>query len=84
MDGLRGDLGQLLNDWLEKRRVATRDAHVRLMYGTAALVVVAILVCCLLVYTLFIERPHYSSSDARLRKFIPIPQRSTGRPRTTR
>lgn len=56
MDGLRGDLGQLLNDWREKRRVATRDAHVRLMYGTAALVVVAVPVCCLLVYTLFIER----------------------------
>ncbi|MFL9913658.1 diguanylate cyclase domain-containing protein [Paraburkholderia sp. RL17-337-BIB-A] len=56
MDGLRRDLGQLLNDWREKRRVATRDAHVRLVYGTAALAVVAVLVCCLLVYTLFIQR----------------------------
>lgn len=64
MDGLRSDLGQLLNDWREKRRVATRDAHARLVYGTAALAVVAVLVCCLLVYTLFIQRRAFAKIHA--------------------
>jgi hypothetical protein len=50
---LRSDLGRLLNDWREKRRGATRDAHVRLVYGTTALASVAVLACCLLVYTLY-------------------------------
>jgi diguanylate cyclase (GGDEF)-like protein len=64
MDNLRSDLGLLLNDWREKRRVATRDAHVRLVYGTAALAVVAVLVCCLLVYTLFIQRRAFAKIHA--------------------
>ena len=64
MDSLRSDLGQLLNDWREKRRVATRDAHVRLVYGTAALAVVAVLVCSLLVYTLFIQRRAFAKIHA--------------------
>lgn len=34
MDSLRSDLGQLLNDWREKRRVATPDAHIRLVSVT--------------------------------------------------
>ncbi|RDK03489.1 diguanylate cyclase domain-containing protein [Paraburkholderia lacunae] len=64
MDSLRGDLGQLLNAWREKRRVATRDAHVRLVYGTAALAAVAVFVCCLLVYTLFIQRRAFARVHA--------------------
>lgn len=64
MDGLRSDLGQLLNEWREKRRVATHDAHVRLVYGSAALAVVAVLVCCLLVYTLFIQRRAFAKVHA--------------------
>jgi diguanylate cyclase (GGDEF)-like protein len=64
MESLRSDLGQLLNDWREKRRVAARDAHVRLVYGTAALAVVAVLVCCLLVYTLFIQRCAFAKIHA--------------------
>jgi CHASE3 domain sensor protein len=44
-ESFRTDLDQLLNDWRAKRRVATRDAHIRLAYGAAALAVVAVLVC---------------------------------------
>jgi diguanylate cyclase (GGDEF)-like protein len=64
MESLRSDLRQLLNDWREKRRAATRDAHFRLVYGTAALAVVAVLVCCLLVYTLFIQRRAFAKIHA--------------------
>ncbi|MFL9906866.1 diguanylate cyclase domain-containing protein [Paraburkholderia sp. RL17-337-BIB-A] len=64
MESLRTDLDHLLNDWREKRRVATRDAHIRLVYGAAALAVVAVLVCCLMVYTLFIQRRAFAKVHA--------------------
>ncbi|MCI0150325.1 diguanylate cyclase [Paraburkholderia sediminicola] len=56
MDELRHDLDLLLGDWRERRRVATLDAHQRLVFGSAALAAVAILVCCLMVYTVFVQR----------------------------
>jgi diguanylate cyclase (GGDEF)-like protein len=64
MESLRTDLGRLLDDWREKRRVATHDAHIRLVYGAAALAVVAVLVCCLMVYTLFIQRRAFAKVHA--------------------
>lgn len=64
MDGLRRDLGQLLSDWRERRKVATRDAHERLVFGTAALAVVAVLTCCLLVYTLIVQRRAFAKVNA--------------------
>jgi len=64
MDGLRHDLGLLLDDWRERRRVATRDAHQRLVFGTAALAAVAVLVCCLMVYTVFIQRRAFARVHA--------------------
>ncbi|MFM0078767.1 diguanylate cyclase [Paraburkholderia sediminicola] len=56
MDVLRADLGELMTDWRARRASATHDAHGRLAFGTGALVVLALLVCSLLVYTLFIQR----------------------------
>ncbi|WP_207000841.1 GGDEF domain-containing protein [Trinickia mobilis] len=64
MDSLRGDLNQLLADWRAKRGAATRDAHERLVFGTAALAVVALLTCCLMVYTLFIQRRAFARVHA--------------------
>jgi diguanylate cyclase (GGDEF)-like protein len=64
MESLRTDLGRLLDDWREKRRVATHDAHIRLVYGAAALAVVAVLVCCLMVYILFIQRRAFAKVHA--------------------
>lgn len=56
MDALRRDLGSLLDDWRQRRKVAVEDAHERLVFGTAALAVVAVFVCCLLLYTLTVQR----------------------------
>ncbi|CAD6557999.1 hypothetical protein LMG28727_06502 [Paraburkholderia kirstenboschensis] len=64
MDGLRQDLSLLLNDWRERRRVATEDAHQRLVFGSAALVAIAVLVCCLMVYTVYIQRRAFARVHA--------------------
>jgi CHASE3 domain sensor protein len=48
MDGLRRDLGLLLGDWRDRRRLAAEDARHRLVSGSAALGAVAILLCCLM------------------------------------
>lgn len=64
MDGLRQDLSLLLNDWRERRRVATEDAHQRLMFGSAALVAIAVLVCCLMGYTVYIQRRAFARVHA--------------------
>jgi diguanylate cyclase (GGDEF)-like protein len=64
MDGLRQDLSLLLNDWRERRRVATEDAHQRLIFGSAALVAIAVLVCCLMGYTVYIQRRAFARVHA--------------------
>jgi len=64
MDGLRQDLGLLLNDWRERRSAAMRDAHQRLVFGSAALVAIALLVCCLMVYTVYIQRRAFARVHA--------------------
>jgi diguanylate cyclase (GGDEF)-like protein len=56
MDSLRSDLGDLLNDWRARRAAAVRDARERLVWGTIALAVLALLICGLLVYTLFVQK----------------------------
>ena len=53
---LRNELGDLLDDWRARRAAAVRDAHDRLVYGTVALAVLAVLICALLIYTLFVQR----------------------------
>lgn len=64
MDALRLDLGTLLNEWRQKRKAAVQDAHERLVFGTAALAVVAILVCLLMVYTVFVQRRAFAKVHA--------------------
>jgi diguanylate cyclase (GGDEF)-like protein len=64
MEALRQDLGLLLNEWRERRRVATQDAHQRLMFGSAALVAIAVLVCCLMVYTVYVQRRAFARVHA--------------------
>ncbi|CAB3702443.1 diguanylate cyclase domain-containing protein [Paraburkholderia rhynchosiae] len=64
MDALRQDLGLLLSDWRERRKVATQDAHERLMFGSAALVAIAVLVCCLMVYTIYVQRRAFARVHA--------------------
>jgi diguanylate cyclase (GGDEF)-like protein len=56
MATLRNELGDLLSDWRTRRAAAVRDAHDRLWYGTIALAVLAVLICGLLVYTLYVQR----------------------------
>ncbi|MBO7819322.1 diguanylate cyclase domain-containing protein [Burkholderia pseudomallei] len=64
MDALRQDIGRLLDEWRQRRRVATQDAHERLVFGTAALTVAAVLVCCLMVYALFVQRRAFANIRA--------------------
>ena len=64
MDHLRHDLGLLLDDWREKRKVAVDDAYRRLVFGTAALAVVAVLVCCLMVYSAIVQRRAFKKVHA--------------------
>lgn len=64
MDALRLDLGTLLNDWRQKRKDAVQDAHERLVFGTAALAAVAVLVCLLMVYTVFVQRRAFAKVHA--------------------
>ena len=64
MDGLRHDLGALLDDWRQKRKVAVQDAHERLVFGTAALAVVAIFICCMMVYTVLVQRRAFAKVQA--------------------
>ncbi len=64
MDGLRQNLGLLLNDWRERRRAAMQDAHERLVFGSAALVAMAVLVCCLMTYTVYIQRRAFARVHA--------------------
>jgi diguanylate cyclase (GGDEF)-like protein len=64
MDVFRDDMGQLLDRWQRKRKAATRDAHERLVFGTAALAVVAVLVGCLMIYTLHIQRRAFAKVHA--------------------
>lgn len=61
---LRRDLGLLLNDWRERRSAAMQDAHQRLVFGSAALVAIALLVCCLMVYTVYIQRRAFARVHA--------------------
>ncbi|PRX33367.1 CHASE3 domain-containing protein [Paraburkholderia sp. BL18I3N2] len=56
MDELREDLGSLLSDWENVGMVAVRDVNQRTLVAAAALAIIAVLVCCLLVYTLLIQR----------------------------
>ncbi|MFM0259761.1 CHASE3 domain-containing protein [Paraburkholderia sediminicola] len=76
MDSLRSDLGQLLNDWREKRR--SRLAMRTSGWCTAQLRWRLLPFWCVVCWS-----THSSSSGARLQKFMRIPG-STGRPRTTR
>ncbi|CAB3648799.1 hypothetical protein LMG22037_00844 [Paraburkholderia phenoliruptrix] len=64
MDGLREDLNLLLNNWRDRRKAATQDAHRRLVFGSAALVAIAVLVCCLMVYTVYIQRRAFARVHA--------------------
>jgi diguanylate cyclase (GGDEF)-like protein len=64
MDALRQDLNGLLNDWRQKRKTAVQDAHERLVFGTAALAIVAIFTCCLMVYTVFVQRRAFAKVQA--------------------
>ncbi|MFC0398901.1 GGDEF domain-containing protein [Paraburkholderia rhizosphaerae] len=64
MDSLRADLGALLHDWRARRAAAVRDAHDRIVWGTAALAALAVLICGLLVYTLFVQRRAFGKMSA--------------------
>lgn len=64
MDDLRHHLVALMEDWRQKRKAAVQDAHQRLVFGAAALTVVAVLVCCLMAYTLFLQRRVFSKVHA--------------------
>jgi len=64
MDMLRRDLGELLSNWRAMRERAVRDAHNRLVYGTAAASVLAVLICGLLVYTLYVQRRAFGKIKA--------------------
>lgn len=64
MDALRQDIGRLLDEWRHRRMAATQDAHQRLVFGTVALAVVAALVCCLMVYALFVQRRAFANIRA--------------------
>ncbi|WP_069268548.1 diguanylate cyclase domain-containing protein [Paraburkholderia nodosa] len=65
MDTLRRDLGQLLDEWRQKRVAATRDAHARLLLGTVALAITALLVCALAIYVQFVQRRAFARIHAR-------------------
>jgi diguanylate cyclase len=67
MDMLRRDLGQLLSNWRAMREHAVRDAHDRLVYGAAAASVLAVLICGLLVYTLYVQRRAFGKIKAHSR-----------------
>jgi diguanylate cyclase (GGDEF)-like protein len=54
----------LLSDWRARRAAAVRDAHDRLLYGTVALAVLAVLICGLLIYTLFVQRRAFGKISA--------------------
>jgi diguanylate cyclase len=64
MDTLRSDLGTLLSEWRATRAVAVRDAHDRLVYGAAAAAALAVLICVLLVYTLYVQRRAFGKIKA--------------------
>ncbi|WP_244158392.1 diguanylate cyclase [Caballeronia fortuita] len=64
MDALREDLGVLLANWRQVRRAAVQDVNRRVVLGAAALAVIAVLVCCLLIYTLFIQRRAFARVHA--------------------
>jgi diguanylate cyclase (GGDEF)-like protein len=64
MTTLRTELGDLLSDWRARRAAAVRDAHDRLLYGTVALAVLAVLICGLLIYTLFVQRRAFGKISA--------------------
>ena len=56
MDSLRRDLGTLLGRWRYRRSLATRDAHTRVIFESAALAAIAALVCGLIGYAAFVQR----------------------------
>jgi diguanylate cyclase len=64
MNTLRNELGALLSDWRARRAAAVRDAHDRLLYGAVALAVLAVLICGLLIYTLFVQRRAFGKISA--------------------
>jgi diguanylate cyclase (GGDEF)-like protein len=64
MDALRDDLGVLMSKSREVRRVAVLDVDRRVVLAATALAFIAVLVCCLLVYTLFIQRRAFARVHA--------------------
>ncbi|MBC8752500.1 MULTISPECIES: diguanylate cyclase domain-containing protein [Paraburkholderia] len=64
MEGLHSELDLLLDDWRQKWKVAVQEAHQRLFFGTAALAVIAVLVCCLMMYTVFVQRRAFARMHA--------------------
>ncbi|WP_268811228.1 GGDEF domain-containing protein [Caballeronia arvi] len=64
MDALREDLGVLLGNWRQVRRAAVQDVDRRVILGAGALAFIAVLVCCLLIYTLFIQRRAFARVHA--------------------
>lgn len=56
MDALRRDLDILLDRWRYRRSLATRDAHTRVIFESAALAAIAALVCGLIGYAAFVQR----------------------------
>jgi len=62
MDSLRRDLGILLDRWRYRRSLATRDAHTRVIFESAALAAIAALVCGLIGYVAFVQRRAFASA----------------------
>ena len=62
MDALRHDLELLLDRWRYRRSLATRDAHTRVIFESAALAAIAALVCGLIGYAAFVQRRAFASA----------------------
>jgi diguanylate cyclase len=62
MDALRRDLELLLDRWRYRRSLATRDAHTRVIFESAALAAIAALVCGLIGYAAFVQRRAFASA----------------------
>lgn len=62
MDALRRDLEILLDRWRYRRSLATRDAHTRVIFESAALAAIAALVCGLIGYAAFVQRRAFASA----------------------
>ena len=64
MDTLRRDMDILLDRWRYRRKVATQDAHTRVISESAALAAIAALVCGLIGYAGFVQRRAFASARA--------------------